>query len=274
MSISGEGIVELLCSSLLLREEDLKQQWDARTGLPTRYFVLDDVLPADLAISIAAAFPSDGAGFHQLNSFRERKRTLAKLSETDPVLSAVSVAFQDPRVIDAVSRIAGITNLEGDRTFYAGGLSMMMPGGFLNPHIDNSHDGNRSRYRRINILYYVNRDWSLESGGNFELWDDEVRKNTTIVAGFNRLVVMETNRRSWHSVSRVLAGRGRLCVSNYYFSRESPDGSDYFHVTSFTGRPGETLKRMLGPIDNFVRYSLLRIFKTWVPGRNRADLNN
>lgn len=272
MSINSDEIVELLQARFREAEQELRFQWENPGDVSTRHFVLDDVLPRDIAEHIAQAFPADGAGFHQLNSFRERKRTLAKLSWSEPALNAVSVAFQDSRVIEAVARVTGIQGLEGDRTFYAGGLSMMMPGDFLNPHIDNSHDGSRSRYRRINILYYLNRGWSIESGGNFELWDVKVTKAKTLISGFNRLVVMETNKRSWHSVSRVAADSPRLCCSNYYFSKDSPDGSDYFHVTSFTGRPGETAKRIVGPIDNAVRYAVLKVFRSWVPGNERSDL--
>lgn len=272
MKIDSEDIVDLLVTRLEGVERHLKKQWFNPDWVKTRHFVLDDVLPEDIAGKIADAFPLEGSGFHQMDSFRERKRTLAKVSKSNLLLNAISMAFQDPRVVKVVARITGIDGLEGDRTFYAGGLSMMMPGDFLNPHIDNSHDGERSRYRRVNILYYPNRGWSLESGGNFELWDARVRHAKTLVSGFNRLVVMETNKRSWHSVSKVAGARPRLCASNYYFSKSSPDGSDYFHVTSFTGRPGELIKRIIGPTDNSVRYILLRLFRFWIPGRERSDL--
>lgn len=272
MNFDSDHIVSLLVSKLNESSRSLREQWLNPEMVKTRHFVLDNVLPEEIANLIENAFPRDGSGFHILDSFRERKRTLAKLSQSDPLLKSVSIAFQHPKVIQAVAKITGIEGLEGDQTFYAGGLSMMMPGDFLNPHIDNSHDGDRIRYRRINILYYLNRDWGLDSGGNFELWDTKVRRAKTLVSGFNRLVVMETNKRSWHSVSKVAASRPRLCASNYYFSQSSPDGNEYFHVTSFTGRPGEIAKRLFGPVDNATRHALLRIFRSWVPGKDRAEL--
>lgn len=271
MTISKKQLAEILVHRFEQAEADLARQWKDPSGTKTRHFVLDNVLPREIADEIAEAFPKDGSGFFQLDSFRERKRTLAKLSQTQPILGAVSAAFQVPEVVAAISRITGIDSLKGDSTYYAGGLSMMMPGDFLNPHVDNSHDGERLRYRRVNILYYVNDSWSLESGGNFELWDENVKQQKTIVSGFNRIVAMETNKSSWHSVSKVLVGRPRCCVSNYYFSEQSPDNTQYFHVTSFTGRPGERLRRVLGPLDNGVRYALLRLFRSWVPGKDRAE---
>lgn len=267
----AEQLAKLIIEKLQSSKSELVRQWNSPTGTKTRHFVLDGLLPVEAAMAIAAAFPVDGAGFSERKSFREHKKTLAKLGQTDPVLKAISLAFQDDRVVEIVSEITGMNSLNGDRTFYAGGLSMMFPGDFLNPHIDNSHDGERNRYRRINLLYYVNEDWSEESGGNFELWDDEVKVPRTIVSGFNRLVAMETNKHSWHSVSQVVADKPRRCVSNYYFSAVSPDGDQYFHVTSFTGRPREQLKRMLGPLDNGLRNLVLKTFRSLVPGSGQAD---
>lgn len=266
-----EYLAGLIVARLEQAEAELIAQWRNPKGTRTRHFVLENVLPEEVANEIERAFPKDGAGFEDRDSFRERKKTLAQLGKTDPVLGAISIAFQEPRVIECVERITGMKGLEPDRSFYAGGLSMMFPGDFLNPHIDNSHDGERQRYRRINILYYLNPGWDEASGGNFELWDDAVKTPRTIVSGFNRVVVMETNDHSWHSVSKVVAEHPRRCVSNYYFSKQSPNGRNYFHVTSFTGRPTEAIKRALGPVDNAMRNLLLRTFKKLVPGKRYAD---
>ena len=71
---------------------------------------------------------------------------------------------------------------------------------------------------------------------------------------------METNNLSWHSVSPVKRKDGlRKCVSNYYFSKESPLSYEYFHVTSFNGRPEQKIKRVLCKVDNFLRSSVRNI---------------
>ncbi|WP_206360119.1 2OG-Fe(II) oxygenase, partial [Pseudomonas viridiflava] len=118
----------------------------------------------------------------------------------------ITYAIQHPDVVAKVSELVGFERITPDPSLYAGGLSMMFEGDFLNPHIDNSHDGTRNLYRRLNLLYYVTPNWSLENGGNFELWDHKVETQKTIVSAFNRLVVMETDKDSWHSVSPVTAG--------------------------------------------------------------------
>ena len=82
-----------------------------------------------------------------------------------------------------------------------------------------------------------------------------------LLSGFNRLIVMETNRGSWHSVQPVVVGRNRCCVSNYYFSTVSPENQNYYHVTSFTGRPDQTLQRAWGLVDNFARQAIAENLK-------------
>lgn len=249
---------------------DIQAQWQHPEGTHTRHFVIDDFLPEELAKSIYAAFPRNADGFFERQSFREKKKTLTNLSDHAPVLTAVTYAMQDPRVVAAVAELVGFDQIVPDDTLYASGLSMMTEGDFLNPHIDNSHDAQREMYRRLNLLYYVSPDWQVENGGNFELWDPAIKQQKTILSKFNRLVVMETNKASWHSVSPITADDVRCCVSNYYFSKISADESEYFHVTSFSGRPDETGLRLLGFFDNQLRNAASKVLGG---GRGRNLIN-
>ncbi|MGH8742279.1 MAG: 2OG-Fe(II) oxygenase, partial [Burkholderiales bacterium] len=178
------------------------------------------------------------------------------------LLKDISFALQDAAVIHRVSAITGVEVQVADPSLYAGGLSMMGRGHFLNPHIDNSHEESRRLYRTVNLLYYVTPGWRLENGGNLELWDRAVRRNATIVSQFNRLVLMETTPWSWHSVSPVAIDRFRCCVSNYYFSPRSPTGQQYFNVTSFSARPEQKMRRLIawadGKLRNAVRIAVPR----------------
>jgi Rps23 Pro-64 3,4-dihydroxylase Tpa1-like proline 4-hydroxylase len=265
-----EKITLFLLKRIAASAEEINAQWSSPTGTTTRHFFLDNLLDPLTCKAIYAAFPKDGDGFFNRDSFREKKKTSADLQGYDKILSDVTYAFQDQRVVKLISEIIGLNHIEPDPKLYAGGLSMMFPGDFLNPHIDNSHDGSRERYRRLNLLYYVSPDWKVENGGNFELWDPDRTQQKTITALENRLVVMETNKHSWHSVSKVEATLPRCCVSNYYFSKISPDESDYFHVTSFTGRPNEKMRRIIGFTDNSFRNFISKLFKF---GRGRNLVN-
>jgi Rps23 Pro-64 3,4-dihydroxylase Tpa1-like proline 4-hydroxylase len=265
-----EKFINHLLSRLHASAVDIKHQWNNPFETKTRHFYIDNLMDDDVCEAIYGAFPRNGSGFFSRETFREKKRTSANLSDYDPILADIIYAFQDKRVVDLIADLVEFNQIEPDPKLYAGGLSMMFPGDFLNPHIDNSHDGERSRFRRLNLLYYVSPLWKLDFGGNFELWNEKITIPKTVIAATNRLVVMETNKTSWHSVSPVKVDRPRCCVSNYYFSQVSPDGSDYFHVTSFTGRPEEKLKRTIGSIDNALRNFVSKTFKL---GRGKDLVN-
>ncbi|MCU7215096.1 2OG-Fe(II) oxygenase [Pseudomonas sp. VE 196-7] len=263
-------IAALIVNRLDELSADIQQQWNNPDGTHTRHFVVDGLLTAEMAQNIFDAFPRNADGFFDRQSFREKKKTLTDLADYPQILSAITYAMQHESVVAKVAHLVGMKDIVPDPSLYAGGLSMMFKDDFLNPHIDNSHDGARNLYRRLNLLYYVSPNWALENGGNFELWDSKVKKQKTIVSQFNRLVVMETNKYSWHSVSGVRAETPRCCVSNYYFSATSPDDHDYFHVTSFSGRPEEPGRRLLGIVDNQLRNTVSKVLRV---GRGKKLVN-
>lgn len=222
------------------------------SGGCTPYAVIDNYLPTGQALEIAEAFPADRTAFRRLASFRERKWTSNAFGRLPTVLRDVALSIQSSEAIDLAANLSGIASLIPDPTCYAGGVSIMERGDYLNPHIDNSHDSSRAAYRRLNLLYYCNPDWREGDGGELELWDRGVRARTAIAPKFNRLVIMQTDRTSWHSVAAIRRGE-RRCVSSYFFTEASPDGSDYFHVTSFTGRPEQPARRAFSVLDNRLR---------------------
>ena len=274
MTVETQSKQEYFVNKILQRldaaREEIIEQWRNPEDTSTRHFYLDELLPQSDVEQIYAAFPRDGEGFFDRESFREKKRTSADLSNFDAILSDITYAIQDPRIVNMVSELCSMKSIEPDPKLYAGGLSMMFKNDYLNPHIDNSHDGERKKYRQLNLLYYVSPDWSFDNGANFELWNEARTIPKTIISHQNRLVVMETNKTSWHSVSKVNAERPRCCVSNYYFSEISPDGDEYFHVTSFLGRPEQPLRRYLAVLDNGLRNLVSRILKI---GRGKNLIN-
>ncbi len=247
----------------------LSERWHAAT--PFRHFIVDDLLPPALARRIGDAFPAPSQLLPR-STLRERKRVGIQVDRYDPIIADALFAFQDAAVLAAVARITGLRDMSADPTLYASGVSVMDRGDFLNPHLDNSHDGDRRRYRVLNLLFYVTPDWTLANGGNLELWDRDVRTPTVVESRFNRLAVIETHQASWHSVNAVRAAGPRRCVSNYYFSPEPPTGTPYRHVTTFTGRPEEPWKRLvLGVVDGVVLNFVGRRFP-WLTQLSRHRL--
>jgi Rps23 Pro-64 3,4-dihydroxylase Tpa1-like proline 4-hydroxylase len=260
MSLNRDILAQEICSRLDAQRERIASQWTQ--SAPIHHFVLDDLLPEEWTTRIRAAFPKPDAMVLKKN-LREVKYVAAQMDRYDRLLEEIIYAFQAPGVVERIESITGLKALEPDTELYAGGISLMSPAHYLNPHIDNSHDRTRERYRVLNLLFYVSPQWPQDRGGNLELWPQGLGgPPTTLVSRFNRLVVMITHRHSWHSVSPNATTADRCCVSNYYFSRFPPGGVDYYHVTEFSGRPEQPLRSVLLRGDNWLR-TIIRTKMPW-----------
>lgn len=255
-----EQLIRIIVERLTRDEEKLRADFSADKGIRTKFTAIDNLFPEDIARQIYEAYPPLEE-MRLLDSFREKKYTSKSLDKFNPLIADATFAFQDRRVIDIVARITGIEDAIGDPHLYAGGISAMASGHFLNPHIDNSHDHEQKNYRVLNLLYYCSPDWKAENGGNLELWDDDVKEAVEIPSLFNRLVLMATNDKSWHSVNEVKADGHRCCVSNYYFSPHSPNGYETTHVTFFKARPEQKLRRIVTTADGYLRTALRKVVK-------------
>ena len=252
-------IADLLVDRIASDQSSIRKQYqESQDGIG--HFVIDSLLPENLAEKIFRAFPRPET-MKLRKSLREYKFVAAQMDQFDPLLEEAIFAFQDQRVVNLIQELCGIETLYADEHLYAGGISLMGKGQFLNPHLDNSHEKDRERWRVLNLLYYVSPDWERSFGGNLEIWPDGVDgTQTTLDSRFNRLVVMATHGSSWHSVSPVTIEEYRACVSNYYFSDSPLKDSDGFHVTSFRGRPEQKLRDLVLRADRVFRQSIRKLF--------------
>lgn len=131
-------IVNQIVSTLEKNRDSLKKMFLEKN---IKYFYVDDLIDLSLAKKIFDAFPKDKKNLMTRKTLRENK----------------TVGIKMP-------------NLFADENLYAAGLSMMSKGNFLNPHLDNSHNMDRSKYRALNLLYYCSENWDISNGGNLELW--------------------------------------------------------------------------------------------------------
>lgn len=245
------AITNFIIEKLSASKDDLKKQFFFTHPIKVaRHFILDNLLPNELAEEIYLQFPKTNK-MTMLNHAGELKLKYSHIKHTTSLLQNLHHAIQDTKVVALIEEITEIKNQIPDRSRIAGGVSKLLKGHYINPHLDNSHDIDKKYYRTVNMLYYVSPGWGLQNGGNYELWDQAVENRMIVPSFFNRLVVMETNRTSWHSVNPVLCDAPRCCVFNYYFSEQSPENEDYFHSASLffnpliKPRPEQKIRRAL-----------------------------
>ena len=240
----------------------LKEKYQ-QSGL-INYLIIDNLLPNTVASKLNFDFPKEQELNH-LNAPQENKFVGVYFSDKQKLVQECLYAFQEQSVLKIISQITNIKNLIGDPELYAGGVSSMSKGCFLNPHIDNSHDRNLENFRRLNLLYYVNENWiPSEDGGELVLYPKGIKnKKEEIPCKFNRLVIMRTDNKSIHGVKEILSKNNRRkCISNYYFSKNSPSGKSYYHSTSFRGFKKEFIKGTYLQLNAFARtYAKKVIYK-------------
>lgn len=261
--MTRKDLSDLIFSKIEKNQDILSKQFeDSKNKIG--FFYIDNLLPEEIAIQIHENFPKPSAMVLK-KSIRENKYVAAQMNLYHPILEDIIYAFQEERIVKLVAKISSINEVFPDDKLYAGGISLMGKNQFLNPHLDNSHDKERERWRVLNLLYYVTPDWNIKNGGNLELWPNGLsKKQITIESKFNRLAVMATHNHSLHSVSPVIVDKERKCISNYYFSNEPLASSDTFHVTSFRGRPENKITDLILITDTWLRMNLRKIFKKGV----------
>lgn len=253
-------ISKLIYNKISAVKEDLLRQFHeskSRIG----YFFIDDLLPEDLAKKCFEVFPNP-VEMRCLKNLREHKHVSAQMNKHHELLEKVIYAFQEEKVVKLIGEICDVDSIYADESLYAGGLSLMAKDNFLHPHLDNSHDAERERWRVLNLLYYVTPNWGTNNGGHLELWPNGPKKKPIVIESkFNRLVVMATHDKSWHSVNKVVVNGNRCCISNYYFSDVPLNETDRFHVTKFRGRPEDTFTNLILDFDTNLRTLIRKVFK-------------
>jgi hypothetical protein len=227
---------------------------------------LDDVLPQQVIEAARRNLP-DPSTMVRRENMKERKFVSANLDALASPIGDLVLAIAQQPVADAVARIMGKPKLEVDPLLYNGGVTAMMPGDFMCPHLDNSHDYARVRRREVVLLFYLSAEWHDEYGGGLELWDRK-RGGTARPIAFrpNRLVIMETTERSWHSIRSVVGPVPRVSLTTYFYAPAAEKAP--LRLTRFTSWPGHPLRGLLFDSEFHARGLAAKLIGRRV-GRNR-----
>jgi len=152
-----------------------------------------------------------------------------------------------------LQNLTGIEGLLPDPRLQGGGMHQIERGGRLGVHVDFNRHRTSKLDRRLNVLLYLNKDWSEDYGGHFEMWDRQMERCVQrVLPIFNRLVVFSTTETSWHGHPDPLTcpeDRTRKSLALYYYTNGRPDSEvAETHSTKFRTRPGETVENKREPL--------------------------
>lgn len=229
---------------------------------PFPHFCIDNILDSDFANEVHDAFPIYeearrlGLEFSAINEKRKTQVTDAKKFPA-PIFELYQLLASDA-FIKRVEEMTGIPNLIADPELVGGGIHETNSGGRLDVHVDFNYIKERQLHRRVNILFYFNKDWKEEYGGYLDIWDRDVKtRHGYFSPDFNRACGFVTGQHSWHGVTPVTCPTGmfRKSFAVYYYTKEAPEGWDGLeHSTIFKARPNEWVKGNLSmPLESALR---------------------
>jgi Rps23 Pro-64 3,4-dihydroxylase Tpa1-like proline 4-hydroxylase len=222
------AVLELLNPDL--KSRDLSREF--AQAQPFRHIVVDSFLTPQFCERLLAEFPA----FEDRKAINEmgvvgRKAVVSDIVRIGPAYQQFDRLMRDPQFLELMGTIAGIPKLVYDPEYVGGGTHENLHGQDLDLHVDFNYHPHRMLHRRLNLIVFLNPEWTESWGGCLELhkdpWtpgEDQVTKVTPVL---NRAVMFETTERSWHGFSRIgLPAEkqhiSRKSVAVYFYTRERP----------------------------------------------------
>jgi hypothetical protein len=218
-----------------------------QSAIPYPHIVIDQFLPGDLAESALLNFPATTRAsdvIYNDKTFEHKKRQILPIDCNEQVRRLFDF-FNSAPILAFLEGLTGIQGLIPDPYFDGGGYHEISQGGRLGLHADFRINRRLRLNRRLNLLVYLNNDWQESYGGHLELWDTSGRTRVHRIAPiFNRCVIFNTNRNSYHGHPDPLtvpAQVTRKSMALYYYTasdriyEETPP-----HGTVFVARPDDT----------------------------------
>ncbi len=215
---------------------------------PFRHIVIDDFLDPAFCRQLIAEFPAFDPR-KALNEMGEtgKKAFVPDIVHIGPAYKRFDALMRDPAFLQHTGQLTGIENLLYDPDYVGGGTHDNLDGQELDLHVDFNYHPKKPLHRRLNLIVFLNPEWSESWGGCLELqkdpWDPSLGKAAPVVPIANRAVLFETTERSWHGFNRVKLpagkpGLSRRSVAVYFYTKERPaDETAAPHATVYVPRP-------------------------------------
>ena len=139
-----------------------------------------------------------------------------------------------------LKKITEISDLENDPQLFGGGIHRVNTNGHLAIHSDFNIHPVLNKYRRLNVLLYLNKDWQSDYNGELELWSKDMKQCEHCIAPiFNRLVIFRITDDAFHGHPNPWLGQHpRLSFALYYYTKDRPDEEKApFHWALWQKRP-------------------------------------
>lgn len=196
---------------------------------PFGHIVVDNFLDEDLVNALyeeAMKVQENEDNWNQYNNPLEKKLSLSKWDQLPKNVYSFLLALGDAAVVKQIELLSGIYGLVPDAGLHGGGIHMHKKGGKLNLHQDYSIHPKLGLQRRLNVIFYLGKEWDKSWGGGLELHEHNPETNRpkylveTVDYTWNRMVLFDTID-SWHGFPNPIMppdDKYRLSLAYYYTS--------------------------------------------------------
>jgi Rps23 Pro-64 3,4-dihydroxylase Tpa1-like proline 4-hydroxylase len=240
---------------------ELRSEYELAAPWP--HLVLDEFLRPDVATQAAASFPPLGTKRLRLARLLEARTHESHVASEQPAIASILQALQSERFTAFLAEITGIGDLLPDPECAGAGMHQGARGSYLHLHADhNTHPSDPARYRRVNVLLYLNERWEPNWNGDLDLWDRAAGiRVKSILPSFNRCAILTVDDTAFHGYGplRVPRNLTRKAIAAYYYSAFPAVGQAMTsHPTLLPALRDESLFSALG---HRVRRKLLHLIE-------------
>ncbi|MDO3383859.1 2OG-Fe(II) oxygenase [Gilvimarinus algae] len=217
---------------------------------PFSHLVVDNFFNPTFCEALLSEFPAfDDERAKNENGTLGRKATYPNIRDIGPTYQKLDTLIKSREFLDWVSKATGIDDLIYDPDYFGGGTHENCHGQDLDPHVDFNRHPVTGHHRRLNLIVYLNHEWSADWGGAIEFHTDprlppHENAITEVAPLFNRCVIFATHDHSWHGFKRISLPAGdsdphtRKSVALYFYTKTRP-AAEYHgrHSTIYIERP-------------------------------------
>jgi hypothetical protein len=247
-----------------------------RSAQPYPHVMIDNFFDEAVLDRAIEEFPPTDSLSENFDNVREFKRTTRSELEIPPFGRALVHALNSGTFISFLEEITGVRGLVGDPHLWGGGFHVLPRGGKLKIHTDFNYHKKLGLDRRINVLIFLNRNWTEAYGGHFEAWRPKgTNAEARYLPIFNRLIVFGTTDFTFHGNPDPVdcpEGMSRKSIAMYYYTKGRPkhEWSGMVQSTTFMNRPGEAIVVQAPMLRRLLIRAMPKPARIWVTRKVQA----
>ncbi len=198
---------------------------------PFPHTVIDGLWPDELLNEILQEWPDlEDSSWRKVGPDFETKYRNDNPDTFPPSFQRFFSHMDSPEFIEQLEKLSGYSGLmRNPECDLLCGMHVEVPGGFLATHTDPLWSEGCQCYRVMNVLVYLNPDWTEGDGGELVLWSApegtdkhvDLQEVASVPPLFNRTVIMNCNEDTWHQVKPV-QNHDRRGIATWFYLAESP----------------------------------------------------